>query len=146
MSHCKRYGEYQAIKVLKKIDVAASIALVVRTHGVTNQPIYRSRERYAGIAQSEIVEIKPLQVESCYLRHAVAQLSSDLAATKDAANGRTASLAARKLVIPPHLEAREGVFGDMSVARVMRPRPALHNLLTLINLELPAFLPLRSIA
>ena len=88
MSKGKRYTEEQIIKVLKEIDAGASIASVARTHGVTDQTIYRWREKYAGMTQSELAEMKALQEENRRLRHVVAQLSLDLAATKEIAKGK----------------------------------------------------------
>ncbi len=89
MSKGKRYTEKQIIKVLKEIDAWASIASVARTHGVTDQTIYRWREKYAGMTQSELAEMKALQEENSRLRHVVAQLSLDLAATKEIAKGKS---------------------------------------------------------
>jgi len=88
MSKGKRYTEEQIIKVLKEIDAGASIASVARTHGVTDQTIYRWREKYAGMTASELAEMKALQEENRRLRHVVAQLSLDLAATKEIAKGK----------------------------------------------------------
>lgn len=88
MGKGKRYTEEQIIKVLKEIDAGSSIASVARTHGVTDQTIYRWREKYAGMTQSELAEMKALQEENGRLRHAVAQLSLGLAATKEIAKGK----------------------------------------------------------
>lgn len=88
MSKGRRYTEEQIIKVLKEIDAGASIASVARTHGITDQTLYRWREKYAGMTQNELAEMKALQEENRRLRHVVAQLSLDLAATKEIAKGK----------------------------------------------------------
>lgn len=88
MSNGKRYSEDQILKVLKEIDGGASIASVARSHGITDQTIYRWREKYAGMAKSELSELKALQEENRRLRHVVSQLSLDLAAQKEIASGK----------------------------------------------------------
>lgn len=88
MSKGKRYREDQILKVLKEIDGGASIASVARSHGITDQTIYRWREKYAGMTKSELSELKALQEENRRLRHVVSQLSLDLAAQKEIASGK----------------------------------------------------------
>ena len=88
MSKGKRYSEDQILKVLKEIDGGASIASVARSHGITDQTIYRWREKYAGMTKSELSELKALQEENRRLRHVVSQLSLDLAAQKEIASGK----------------------------------------------------------
>jgi putative transposase len=88
MSKGKRYDEQQIIKVLKEIEAGASIASVARSHGITDQTIYRWRERYAGMTKSELAEMRALQEENRRLRHVVAQLTLDLAAQKEIATGK----------------------------------------------------------
>jgi putative transposase len=58
---------------------------VARTHSVSHQIIYRWREKYAGMTQSELAEMKALQEENRRLRHVGAQLSLHLAATREIA-------------------------------------------------------------
>lgn len=88
MSKGKRYTEEQIIKVLSEIDAGASIASVARTHGITDQTIYRWREKYAGMTKSELAELKALQDENRRLRHIVSELSLDNAALKEIARGK----------------------------------------------------------
>lgn len=49
MGNGKRYTEEQILKVLKEIDSGASIASVARSHGISDQTIYRQRERFGGM-------------------------------------------------------------------------------------------------
>ena len=88
MSKGKRYSEDQILKVLGEIDSGASIASVARLHGITDQTIYRWREKYAGMSRSELAELKALQEENRRLLHIVSELSLDLAATKEIAKGK----------------------------------------------------------
>ncbi|WKZ79137.1 MAG: transposase [Fimbriimonadaceae bacterium] len=88
MSRGKRYTEDQIIKVLQEIDVGASIASVARSHGITEQTLYRWRERYGGMTKSELAELKALQEENRRLRHVVSELSLDNAALKELQRGK----------------------------------------------------------
>ena len=66
----------------------ATVESVARKHGITDQTIYRWREKYAGMTRSELAEFKALQEENRRLRHIVSELSLDLAATKEIAKGK----------------------------------------------------------
>ncbi|MCZ7579741.1 MAG: transposase [Fimbriimonadaceae bacterium] len=88
MSRGKRYNEDQIIKVLQEIDAGASIASVARSHGITEQTLYRWRERYGGMTRSELAELKSLQEENRRLRHVVSELSLDNAALKELQRGK----------------------------------------------------------
>jgi putative transposase len=88
MSRGKRYTEDQIIKVLQEIEAGASIASVARSHGITEQTLYRWRERYGGMTKSELAELKALQEENRRLRHVVSELSLDNAALKELQRGK----------------------------------------------------------
>jgi putative transposase len=60
---------------------------VARTHGITDQTIYRWREKYAGMTAIELAEMKALYKGNRRLRYVVAQLNLDLASTKKTAKG-----------------------------------------------------------
>ena len=68
MSKGKRYTEDQILSVLKEIYNGASIASVARAHGITDQTIYRWREKYAGMSGSELAELRALQAENQRLK------------------------------------------------------------------------------
>lgn len=88
MGNGKRYTEEQILKVLKEIDSGMSIASVARSHGISDQTIYRQRERFGGMSKSELGELRPLQDENRRLRHLVSQLSLDNAALKELQKGK----------------------------------------------------------
>ena len=71
----------------KEIVAGESIASVARTHGITDQTVYRWREKYAGMTAIELVEMKALPEENRRLHRVVSQLSLDLASTKKTAKG-----------------------------------------------------------
>ena len=88
MSRGRRYSEEQIVKGPEGDRGGASIASVARTHGITDQTLYRWRERYAGMTKSELAELKALQEENRRLRHIVSELSLDNAALKEIAKGK----------------------------------------------------------
>lgn len=83
MNNGKKYKEDQILKVLKEIDSGMSIAGASRSHGISEQTIYRWRERFGGMSKSELGELKSLQEGNRRLRHLVSQLSLDNAALKE---------------------------------------------------------------
>jgi putative transposase len=88
MAGRKRYTEEQILKVLGEIDAGASIASVARTHGISDQTIYGWRERYQGMAKSDLAAMRTLQEENRRLKHLVAELSLDNAALKELQKGK----------------------------------------------------------
>lgn len=76
------------LSVLKEIEAGASIASVARAHGISEQTLYKWRERYAGMTKSELVELRALQEENRRLRHLVSELSLDNAALKEIQKGK----------------------------------------------------------
>jgi putative transposase len=88
MSTGRRYSEEQIIKVLQEIDSGASIASVSRAHGISDQTIYRWRERYGGMTKSDLAELKSLQEENRRLKAIVASQALDIEAYKELQRGK----------------------------------------------------------
>lgn len=88
MSKGKRYTEDQILAVLKEIDSGASIASVARAHGITDQTIYRWREKYAGMSGSELAELRALQAENQRLKRIVTRQALEIDAYKEVAEGK----------------------------------------------------------
>lgn len=84
----KRYSEEQILKVLGEIETGATIASVARAHGITDQTLYRWRERYAGMTKSDLTQLRNLQDENRRLRHIVASLTLDNAALRELQEGK----------------------------------------------------------
>ena len=84
----KRYTEDEILRVLKEIEGGASIASVSRAHGITDQTIYRWREKYAGMSGSELHELRGLQSENQRLKRIVARQALEIDAYKEVAEGK----------------------------------------------------------
>jgi putative transposase len=88
MAKGKRYTEDEILKVLKEIDSGATIAAVARAHGITDQTIYRWREKYTGMSGSELHELRALQSENQRLKRIVARQALEIDAYKEVAEGK----------------------------------------------------------
>ena len=88
MAKGKRYSEDQILKVLKEIDNGASIASVARAHGITDQTIYRWRDKYAGMSGTELQELRALAAENQRLKRIVARQALEIDAYKEVAEGK----------------------------------------------------------
>jgi putative transposase len=88
MGKGKRYTEDEILKVLKEIEAGAAIASVARAHGITDQTIYRWREKYGGMQSSELKELRPLQAENQRLKRIVARQALEIDAYKEISEGK----------------------------------------------------------
>ncbi|MBA3726072.1 MAG: transposase [Armatimonadetes bacterium] len=59
-----------------------------RARGISDQTIYKWREKYAGMSKSDLTQLRALQDENRRLRHLVAELSLDNAAYKEIQKGK----------------------------------------------------------
>jgi putative transposase len=84
----KRYTEDEILKVLKEIEGGATIASVARAHGVTDQTLYRWREKYGGMESSELKELRALQAENLRLKRIVTRQALEIDAYKEIAEGK----------------------------------------------------------
>ncbi len=88
MNKGNRYTEDQIIKVLKEIEGGATVAGVARSHGISEQTLYRWRERYGGMTKSELAELRALQVENRRLKAIVTSQALDIEAYKEVQKGK----------------------------------------------------------
>lgn len=88
MGKGKRYTEDEILKVLKEIEAGAAIASVARAHGITDQTIYRWREKYGGMESSELKELRALQAENQRLKRIVTRQALEIDAYKEIAEGK----------------------------------------------------------
>jgi putative transposase len=84
----KRYTEDEILKVLKETEGGASIASVARAHGITDQTIYRWRERYGGMQSEELKKLRELEAENARLKRIVARQALEIDAYKEVAEGK----------------------------------------------------------
>lgn len=83
----KRYSEEQIVRVLKEIEGGKTVAAVCQEQNVSEQTVYRWKSKYGGLEQKDLHRLKALEDENARLKRLVAELSLDLAATKELARG-----------------------------------------------------------
>lgn len=88
MAKGKKHTEDEILKVLKEIEGGATIASVARAHAVTDQTIYRWREKYAGMQATELKELRELQAENARLKRIVTRQALEIDAYKEVAEGK----------------------------------------------------------
>jgi putative transposase len=72
-----RYSEEQIICILREHEAGASVADLCRRHGVSQQTIYRWKQKYGGIETSELRRLKQLEAENTQLKKLVADQALD---------------------------------------------------------------------
>jgi len=77
-----RYTEEQIARILGEISEGKSIAEVGRQYGVSEQTMYRWRNKYGDMGASEVKRLRELEAENRRLKEIVAQQALDNAALK----------------------------------------------------------------
>jgi putative transposase len=77
-----RYKEEQIIRILKEVENGISVAEVCRKCGVSEQTVYRWRNKYGGLDTSDLQRLRELEAENSRLKRIVAQQALDIDALK----------------------------------------------------------------
>lgn len=72
-----RYSEEQIVGILREHEAGASVADLSRRHGVSEQTIYRWKQKYGGLDTSELRRLKQLEAENAQLKKLVAEQALD---------------------------------------------------------------------
>ena len=72
-----RFTEEQIVGVLREHEAGASVADLSRHHGVSEQTIYRWKQKYGGLETSELRRLKALEAENARLKRLVAEQALD---------------------------------------------------------------------
>jgi putative transposase len=72
-----RYSEEQNIGILREHEAGASVTDLSRRHGVSQQTIYRWKQKYGGMETSELRRLKQLEAENAQLKKLVADQALD---------------------------------------------------------------------
>tara|TARA_R110002012_G_scaffold207335_1_gene377373 strand:- start:1124 stop:1387 length:264 start_codon:yes stop_codon:yes gene_type:complete len=79
----KRFTEEQIVKVLQEAEGGAQVRELCRKYNVTEQTFYRWRKQFAGMAVSDVKQMKALARENEELKKVVAELTLDNRMLKD---------------------------------------------------------------
>jgi putative transposase len=72
-----RFTEEQIVGVLREHEAGVSVAELSRRHGVSEQTIYRWKQKYSGLETSELRRLKALEAENARLKRLVAEQALD---------------------------------------------------------------------
>lgn len=78
-----RFTEEQIVSILQEHEAGASVAEVCRRHGVSEQTVYRWKQKYGGMARSDVHRLKALEAENARLKRLVAEQALDNQMLKD---------------------------------------------------------------
>jgi putative transposase len=81
--HGKRYSEEQIIRVLDEVRGGKPVSDVARSHGVSENTIYRWKSRFGDMSQEELRRLRELEAENARLKRIVAQQALDIDALQD---------------------------------------------------------------
>lgn len=79
----KRFKEEEIVKILKEAEQVGNVRDVIRKYNVSEQSFYRWRQKYAGMATSEVRRLKDLERENAELKTMVAEQALDIRMLKD---------------------------------------------------------------
>lgn len=79
-----RFSEEQIIRVLQEAEGGTLVKDVCREHGISQGTYYRWKAKFGGLEVSEARRLRELEDENRRLKAAVAELTLDKQALKDA--------------------------------------------------------------
>ena len=72
-----RFTDEQILGVLREHEAGATIADLCRRHGISQQTVYRWKQKYGGFERSELRRLKALEAENARLKRLVAEQALD---------------------------------------------------------------------
>jgi|TARA_B100000959_G_C14594559_1_gene465486 putative transposase len=79
----KQYSEEQIIAILKEAEAGATVADVIRKHGIADGTYYRWKAKYGGMDVSDAKRLKQMEEENRRLKRIVADQALDIQMLKD---------------------------------------------------------------
>jgi putative transposase len=78
-----RFTEQQIAHALKQAELGTKVEEICRKVGISEATFYNWKQKYGGLAPSELRKLKPLEEENNKLKRLVADLSLDKAMLQD---------------------------------------------------------------
>ena len=79
-----RFSEEQIIRVLAEVEAGGKVSDVCREHGISQGTYYRWKSKYGGMDVSEARRLKDLELENRRLKAALAEVTLEKQALKEA--------------------------------------------------------------
>ena len=79
----KRFSEEQIVKILQECESTGSVPAASRKYNVSEQAIYRWRQKYSGMEISDVKKLKSVQSENEKLKKLVAEQALDILMLKE---------------------------------------------------------------
>ncbi len=79
-----RYSEEQIIRVLQEVESGSKVKDVCREHGIGEGTYYRWKSKYGGMDVNEARRLKSLELENRRLKAALAEVTLEKQALKEA--------------------------------------------------------------
>ena len=79
----KQYSEEQIITILKEAEAGATVAEVIRKHGIAEGTYYRWKAKYGGMEISDAKRLKQMEDENRRLKRIIADQALDIQMLKD---------------------------------------------------------------
>ena len=73
----KRFSEGKIVRILRAYSRGVNIKNLARTHGVSEQSIYRWKAKYGNMSVSEAKYFRKLEEENCRLKKRLADVEQD---------------------------------------------------------------------
>lgn len=79
----KRFTAEQIIQILKEADAGARLADLGRRYGVSENSIYRWRQKYAGMTTADVRRLRDLEQENARLKKLLANRDLEIDAMRE---------------------------------------------------------------
>lgn len=78
-----RFSDEQSVGILKEHAAGEATGTLCRRHGISQQTLYRWKQKYDGLEGNELKRLKALQEENARLKRLVAEQALDNQALKE---------------------------------------------------------------
>lgn len=79
-----RFSEAQIVAIIQQQQTGATVAQIIREHGISEATFYNWKQKYGGMQVSEVKRLKDLEDENRRLKKMYAELSLEHEVVKEA--------------------------------------------------------------
>ena len=79
-----RFSEAQIVAIIQQQQTGATVAHIIREHGISEATFYNWKQKYGGMQVSEVKRLKDLEDENRRLKKMYAELSLEHEVVKEA--------------------------------------------------------------